>query len=125
MEWEVEKDFEINNIKFKTIKKEKKMKAKMYLAAFAIMATAGLVSAQSQEKSESKKSCYVDANNNNICDKHENKTCANGNGKGLMDGSGKGKGLQNAKGNGQKQGKGNKRGANFVDANKDGVCDNK
>lgn len=106
------------------------MKAKMYLAAFALIATASLVSAQGQKKStnsESKKSCYVDANNNNVCDKHEDKSCTQGNGKGLHDGSGNGKGLHNGNGhgNGNGQGKGNKKGANYVDTNKDGVCDNK
>lgn len=115
------------------------MKTKFYLALLAVITTIGLVSAQDSKtlpvKSDAKKSCYVDANNNNICDKYENKTCTVGNGKGLQNGSGRrqgvgrGNGCCRGKHNGQGwrngNGNGNGRGANYVDANKNGVCDHR
>lgn len=115
------------------------MKAKVILAAIALVATVGVASAQNtnqSKSSESRKSCYVDANKNGVCDKHEDGSCKTGNGKGLQDGSGQGKGLRDGsgrgKGNGQGKGQGLRdgsgranggKGANFVDANKNGVCD--
>ena len=61
------------------------MKTKVILTVLALIATIGLISAQNTKaetsKSASKKTCYVDANNNNVCDNYENKTCTQGNGK--------------------------------------------
>lgn len=107
------------------------MKAKVILTAMAVVATFGVLSAQTAKtqtsKSESKKACYVDANKNNVCDKAENKTCT-GQGKGLRDGSGQGNKsgqcLRDGSGRKSGKGKGNGKGPNFVDANNDGVCDN-
>jgi len=115
------------------------MKTKEILIAVAIIATMGFVSAQDNktETVESKKSCYVDANNNNLCDKHEDKSCTTGNGKGLQNGSGhrngsgqclhNGSGRRNGNGrglhDGTGRGNGNRHVSNFVDANKNGVCD--
>ncbi|MBP6936135.1 DUF6520 family protein [Bacteroides sp.] len=129
------------------------MKKKLILSLVALVATIGIASAQNtQSKSQTKstqtrKVCFVDANSNGICDSYENGTCKVGNGKGLMDGSGKGQGLRKGsgrKGGGRNQaagqgkarvgntgqglrdgsGRGNGgREANFVDANKNGVCD--
>lgn len=111
------------------------MKTKVILTVLALIATIGLISAQNTKaetsKSASKKTCYVDANTNNVCDNYENKTCTQGNGKGLRDGSrrGTGQGLQNGngnnKGNRNSQGfkSGNGKGANYVDVNKNGTCD--
>ena len=45
------------------------------------------------------RSCFVDANNNGICDNFENGTCTIGNGKGLMDGSGNRVGRRDGSGN--------------------------
>ena len=61
------------------------MKARMIVAAMALFVTIGL-SAQTPQKTnqESRKSCYVDKNNNGICDKHEDGTCKVGNGKGMV-----------------------------------------
>ena len=115
------------------------MKAKILIATLALFAAVSISSAQNQKstttKTETKKSCYVDANNNNVCDNYENKTCTKGNGKGLMDGSGKGKGKcnRNGYGNGHRNGRccgqaansQNKKGPNYVDANKNGICDNR
>jgi len=95
------------------------MKAKVILTALAFIASLGIASAQTAQnqtkKSESKQSCYVDANKNNVCDNYENKTCTKGNGPRQANCSRK------RQGNGQRNGKG----ANYVDANKNGVCDNK
>ncbi len=115
------------------------MKARMIVAAMALFVTIGL-SAQTPQKTnqESRKSCYVDKNNNGICDKHEDGTCKVGNGKGLQDGIVKGQGLRD--GSGRKNGKGKGRGYgkrdgsgkanggkgnNFVDKNNNGICDNR
>lgn len=102
------------------------MKAKVILMVFSVVATFGVLSAQATKTqtstSISKKSCYVDVNNNNVCDKSENKTCT-GQCKGLKNGNEQGKGLRNGSGGG----KGNCKGVNvpnYVDANNDGVCDN-
>lgn len=107
------------------------MKAKVILTAVAVFASLSFAAAKETKSTttESKKSCYVDANNNNLCDKYEDKSCTTGNGKGLQDGSGnrngKGKGLHN--GNGRRNGNGyghhNRNGNNYVDANKNNVCD--
>ncbi len=111
------------------------MKTKVILTALALIATVGLISAQNTKaessKSISKKTCYVDANNNNVCDKYEDKTCTQGNGKGLQDGSRRGTGQRLQNGNGYKRGNrngqgyknGNSKGANYVDVNKNGICD--
>jgi len=113
------------------------MKTKILIATLALFAAVSISSAQTQKgtttKTETKKSCYVDANNNNVCDNYENKTCTTGNGKGLMDGSGKGNGNRNGYGNGRRNGRcrvlaantQNRKGPNYVDANKNGVCDNR
>jgi len=105
------------------------MKAKEILIVLALITTIGIVSAQNNKttatKSEVKKECYVDANKNNVCDKNENKTCTVGNGKGLRDGSGNGQGLRNGKGRRNGTGNCKSKGANFVDANNNGVCDNR
>ena len=102
------------------------MKAKVILMVFSVVATFGVLSAQATKTqtstSISKKSCYVDVNNNNVCDKSENKTCT-GQCKGLKNGNEQGKGLRNGSGGA----KGNCKGVNvpnYVDANNDGVCDN-
>lgn len=91
------------------------MKAKVILITLAFIATLGIVSAQTAKmqnaKSESKQSCYVDANKNNVCDNYENKTCTKGNGP--------------RQANCSRKRQGNGKGANYVDANKNGVCDNK
>lgn len=104
------------------------MKTKEILIVLALITTIGIVSAQNKKtvttKSEVKKECYVDANKNNVCDKYENKTGTVGNGKGLRDGSGNGQGLRNGKGRRNGTGNCKARGANYVDANNNGVCDN-
>ncbi|KKB45243.1 MAG: DUF6520 family protein [Bacteroidales bacterium] len=128
------------------------MKKKLILSLFALIATIGIASAQNtQTKSQTqttqtRRTCFVDANNNGVCDSYENGTCKVGNGKGLQDGSGRGQGLRNGSGRrgggnqaiGQGRGRGGNAGqglrngsgrgnggraANFVDANNNGICD--
>lgn len=95
------------------------MKVKVILAAIALVASVGVVSAQNttaQRKGNPAKSCYVDSNKDGVCDKSADGSCKVG--KGQRNGKGKGQGLKD--GSGKANGG---RGANFVDANKNGVCD--
>lgn len=115
------------------------MKTKAFITAMALIATIGLATAQNQNQAakETAKTAqtgpaFVDKNNNGVCDNYENGTPGNPNANGkqrLLDGSGrgqgKGQGLRNGrgpgKGTGLRNGKGS--GVNFVDANKNGICD--
>ena len=105
------------------------MKAKVILTALAFIASLGIVSAQTAKaqnaKSESKKSCYVDANKNNVCDNYENKSCTKGNGQGQANCNRKRQGNGQGNGNCNRQGCKTSKAANYVDANKNGMCDNK
>ena len=107
------------------------MKAKVMLMAVALVAmTGGAVYAQSTAKQKTQQGVnYVDANKNGVCDNYENGKGGNnpkGDGVRLKDGSGrtsgKGKGCGNCQG--MRNGQGN-RGKNYVDANKNGICDNR
>lgn len=92
------------------------------------------------------RACFVDKNNNGTCDNYESGICKTGNGKGIVASRGGRSAIsrndgQQAPGNriamGQRRGGRNGgqglrdgsgranggRGANFVDANKNGVCD--
>ena len=74
------------------------MKTKVFFMFFALTMMSVSLYAQTAKststKQETQKSCYVDANNNGVCDNYENKTCKKENGK--RDGKGncanKGKG---------------------------------
>jgi hypothetical protein len=109
------------------------MKTKLFLAGLALFAVVSIVSGQNTDsgnkQADGSKKCvaYVDENKNGICDNFENRTdnsqstqgtChyregkCNGNGTGICCGRGPGKG------NGQGKGR------NFIDQNKNGVCDN-
>lgn len=106
------------------------MKAKVMFMAVALVAMTGAVYAQSTAKQQTKQGVnYVDANKNGVCDNYENGKGGNnpkGDGVRLKDGSGrtsgKGKGCGNCQGMRNGQGK---RGKNYVDANKNGICDNR
>ena len=103
------------------------MKTKEILIVMALITTFGIVSAQNKKtvvtKSEVKRECYVDANKNNVCDKYENKTCTTCKAKSLKNGNGHGQSLRN--GTSWRTGDCKARGANYVDNNKNGVCDNR
>jgi len=91
----------------------------------AVVLSVGLVTAQEQDKTEKTTTtqrgpAFVDKDNNGICDNFENGTPGNPNATGkqrLLDGSGRGRGM----GCGMRSGRG---GGNFVDADKNGICDN-
>lgn len=105
------------------------MKTKMIIAALALLITVGL-SAQTPQKTntENKKNCYFDKDNNGICDKYESGSCSNGSGKGLQDGIGRKNGKCNGQRCDKRDGSGRSnggKGTNYVDANNNGVCDNK
>ena len=84
------------------------MKTKVILTALMLTATIGLATAQNtnsnntQNAAKATKSCFVDANNDGICDSHANGTCTLGNGKGLMDGSGTRQGVRDGSGRGRR-----------------------
>lgn len=112
------------------------MKTNLFFVAIAFLAMGSFVKAQTSTPNSTTtndkaktvyKSCYVDANHNNICDHYENKTCTRGNGKGLMNGNGNGygNGYGKGKGNGRCYNCGKGHGPNFVDANKNGICDHR
>ena len=101
------------------------MNVKVILAALALMATVGTVSAQTAKteisKEAAKTSCCADANKGKTCKMDANKTCKMGEGKGQKDGTGCSKGKCDMKGKGE----GATKCANYVDANKNGTCDHK
>ena len=103
------------------------MKTKLFITSLVFMAFTAAVSAQQSSSNQQvqgngkcKQRTYVDANKNGVCDNFENKNanCKGGKGQGNGMSCGHGKGQGNCNG----QGKGN--GKNFVDADKNGVCDN-
>ena len=85
------------------------MKAKVFFAAIMLIAASGVASAQNanqSKNSESRKSCYVDANKNGVCDNFESGKCTVGKGKGLRDGSGRKNGNRQGRGCGKRDGSG-------------------
>lgn len=125
------------------------MKRTIILSALALFVMIGTASAQNSNTAtkaeQSRRSCYVDADNNGKCDKFESGACTVGSGQGLMNGTGRGQGLRDGSGRrggegrtfGQGRGKGRRgnadcrgvncragaNGRNFVDADNNGVCD--
>ncbi len=119
------------------------MKTKLFISALAVVLSVGMATAQNQDPvkkdttaSSQRGPAFVDKNNNGVCDNFENGTPRNPNANGkqrLLDGSGRGvnrgTGFRNGRGAGR--GQGNRTGlrngkggaANFVDANKNGICD--
>ncbi len=107
------------------------MKTKLIITALAFVATIGVATAQNQNQTKKQETtstqrgpAFVDANNNGVCDNFENGTPGNPKANGrqaLRDGSGKGQGRAQGNRTGLRNGKGS--GVNFVDANKNGICD--
>ena len=115
------------------------MKTKLFISVLAFMALTTLAGAQIKEVSSptpqsgtEKGIKFVDSNKNGICDNYENNTpnafncrrsgannCC-GLGRRQMQGQGNGSGIGRNR-FGMAQGKG--RGRNFVDADKNGICD--
>jgi hypothetical protein len=109
------------------------MNIKLLLTVFIILATVFVVNAQNKTSDPVKEigkqtTVFVDKNNNGVCDNYEN---GNRNGQGFGKGNCKGQGKQARLRNGQcgasqkskSQGKHAGQGPNFVDTNKNGVCD--
>lgn len=104
------------------------MKARIFLAAAALVAVVAVANAQDTKTTANPKGtgkngpAYVDKNSNDVCDNFENGTSnrAKRHGNGSGHGNRHGKGMGHCCG--QHDGKG--KGANFVDKNGNGVCDN-
>lgn len=106
------------------------MKTKLFITGLALVAMTTLVSAQNQEtgrrgqNAPDKGAAFVDSDKNGICDNFENRPSNNqragnkGNCKGCSNGPRPGMGRM-----GMHQGKGNR--GNFIDADKNGICDNR
>jgi len=130
------------------------MKTRLFFTVAAFMAVTVIASAQTTGQADkpagqgtAQGAAWVDANNDGVCDNYESgarqgrgqgnrqgqamhKGHGRGNGQCVAPGNGKGRGKGQgiAAGNGQRPGNGkgrhNGQGPAFVDANKDGVCDN-
>jgi hypothetical protein len=107
------------------------MKTKLFLTGLALAALVTVASAQTTannaKNGRGTRTSFVDNNKNGVCDNYENRSGGRqGNayckGKGRQNGRGNGKGL--GKGNGRGNGTGNGQ-RQFVDANKNGICDNR
>jgi hypothetical protein len=105
------------------------MRAKLFLTGIALTALTTIAftqqpgSGQGQGHGKGKASSFVDANKNGICDNYENKT-ANIDGKSKNGTACMGGCSQRAgQGSGQNKETGRGKGRNFVDADKNGVCD--
>ncbi len=108
------------------------MKTKLIISGLAFLAITALANGQNMgvnspsQNSTGKGRAYVDANNNGTCDNYENRATNNSSCRRYANfnycGQGQGQGQRHGKG--QKawsQGQG--RGKNFVDADKNGICD--
>ena len=108
------------------------MKTKLLFTGLAFMAITTMVSAQNQGTGQrqmngkGKGTTFVDANKNGICDNYENRTSGSTSAVVNNNCPGCGRGLRNGQGQvsgqrGMGLGRGNQR--NFVDADKNGICD--
>lgn len=106
------------------------MKTKLFITAFALLLATVMVNAQDTIprgqrllNGKGRGPAYVDVNKNNICDNFEKGTPGGPQGqlKANFRGRGPGQGFRRGQGYGRGQGFG--RGRNFVDADKNGICD--
>ena len=114
------------------------MKTKLLITAAALIVFTALASAQDKAANQDQQNttnnrgvAWVDANNDGICDNFEARRSGNfkGRGQGNMRGAGQGQGQGQRMGMGRRgmgpcgmgQGQGN--GRNYVDADKNGICD--
>lgn len=120
------------------------MKTRLFLSAVVLTALTVVATAQTTNQTNApagqgrnQGTAWVDANNDGICDNFEKGTPAakgrmngqragKGNmqhrGQGIARGNGQGRSSGQGRGNGQ--GRFNGKGPNFIDADKDGICDN-
>ena len=102
------------------------MKTKLIISGLAFLAITTVVGAQNNRAQNRQGNCtgkgiaYVDTNKNGICDKFENSASTTAPRKKLGNGKSCGMG-QGQRGMGQPQGQGRR--INFVDADKNGICD--
>lgn len=84
------------------------MKTKVLLIglAMAVFSTVGFAQERAEKTNteQTRKSCFVDKDNNGVCDNFEKGTCTIGTGKGLRDGSGYRQGLRDGSGAGRRDG---------------------
>jgi hypothetical protein len=106
------------------------MKTKLFISGLVFMALTTFAGAQSKDGSSpmpqggAGKGVFVDANKDGICD-NLGKNCGNGSNcmrSGANNGCGMGGRQMQGMGKGMGQGKG--QGKDFVDADKNGICDN-
>ena len=119
------------------------MKTKLLITGLAFLALTTFANAQNKTGGQAQQTTppvtrgtYVDANNDGVCDYFETRRGYNGNGqrmanasgtvnrRGLTPGQGRGISRGQGRGMGPGQGKGLRPGGrNFVDADKNGICD--
>lgn len=110
------------------------MKTKLFFTGLALMALTAMVNAQTSgtdktpQNPSGKRLAFVDANKNGICDNFENRITTvpagnrSGNCRRCAQGKQMGQGMGRGMGRGRRMAQGQKSG-NFVDVNKNGVCD--
>jgi hypothetical protein len=102
------------------------MKTKLIISGLAFLAISTVAGAQNSGAPSRQKNCtgkgiaYVDTNKNGICDNYENSASTTAPRKKMGNGKRCGMG-QGQRGMGQAQGQGRR--INFVDADKNGICD--
>lgn len=102
------------------------MKTKLFITALALAAVTTIASAQTQGSEQGQRdgkgngAAFIDNNKDGVCDNYENGTPRQG----MANKKGQGKGQGYHRGNGR-SGKGQGRGenGNFIDENKNGICD--
>ena len=119
------------------------MKTKLFITGLAIAALTTMASAQEKNTAQDQKAVnqttagvYVDSDNNGVCDYYEVNGRNNGNGRRMGNAqgvqgrrgmaAGQGRGMRPAQGRGMGPGQGKglaPGGPNFVDENKNGICD--
>jgi len=108
------------------------MKTKLFITGLALIAMTTLASAQNQGTGQGKQNAtgkgmaYVDANKDGVCDNYETRTSNSASGKRNNQCNGTGQGQKRGQGkSGTRQGLGQGNQRNFVDADKNGICDNR
>lgn len=102
------------------------MKTKLFLTALFSVAVFTLVQAQQQNSTNSTTKnttrTFVDANNDGVCDNYYG-TSKKRNQQNLK--ANQNNGNKSGSGQANKKGQGQRKGANFIDTNANGICDNR
>lgn len=111
------------------------MKTRLFITMAAFVALTVAASAQTTGKTTApaqqgngQGTAWVDNNNNGVCDNYENGTRmgrGQAAGKGQAMHHGRGRGAGRGQGMAQARGTGRNQGPNFIDENKNGICDNR